>query len=80
LLGGWTGDAVAPEDADWAIGLAISEAVTAGVFRRAERLNPRTAKTWGSLAAPHSQAAKRHLDDAIRRLGAGGAGPRLRSE
>lgn len=34
---------------------AIAEGVRAGVFRRAERLNPRTAETWNSLAEPHSQ-------------------------
>lgn len=60
-------------EVDWAVKVAIEEAVRAGVFRRAERLNKTTRQVWGSLAAPHSQAAKRFLDDAMTRLGAGGA-------
>lgn len=64
---------------DWAIELAISEAVTAGVFRRAERTNPRSADTWASLAAPHSRRVGALLDDAMTRLDAGGVWPCSRS-
>jgi len=36
---------------------AIAEAVRAGVYRRAARLNPKAGKLWGDLAAPHSARA-----------------------
>lgn len=34
---------------------AIAEAIEAGVYRRAERLNPGTADTWNALAEPHTK-------------------------
>lgn len=62
------------QEVDYRIGLAIEEAVTAGVFRRAERLNPHSAEIWESLAAPHSQAVQRLLTDMLQRPDAGGVG------
>lgn len=67
------------EGVDWAVKAAIEEACTAGVYRRAERLNVKTSKTWAALAGPHSRRAKAHLDDAMLRLGVV-ARPRSRME
>lgn len=53
------------------IGSAISEAVRAGVFRRAGRLNPRHREIYDRMAAGHSKEAGRHLDAMLRRLGTG---------
>ena len=46
---------------------AISEAVKAGVFRRAARLNPGSARIWNALAEPHSRRVATILDDIIGR-------------
>lgn len=62
-------------EVDWAITLAIEEAITAGVYRRAARLNVETRRTWEALARPHSRAAKRLLDSAITRLDAASVEP-----
>lgn len=70
--------AVSAEEVDVGIGMAIDEAVLAGVFRRAARLNQRSAATWASLAAPHSQRAATHLADAMSRLGVTSARPSSR--
>lgn len=43
-----------------AIERAILEAARAGVFRRAERLNP-AAPIWGQLAEQHSKATSKIL-------------------
>lgn len=40
---------------------AIAEAVKAGIFRRAQRLNCASAETWAALAEPHSQKAAQIL-------------------
>lgn len=37
------------------VGLAIAEAVKAGVFRRAQRLNPGMANVWSEMADQHSR-------------------------
>lgn len=63
------------EEVDWAVGLAIEEAVKAGVFWRAARLNPLTRDVWEALAAPHSQKVTSLLDDAMTRLDPGGVRP-----
>jgi hypothetical protein len=34
---------------------AIDEAVKAGAYRAAERLNPSSARVWSALAEPHSR-------------------------
>ena len=64
---------MAPEreerDVDWAIALAINEAVMAGVYRRAQRLVPKSAATYGRLAAPYTQRAATLLGEACERLG-----------
>jgi hypothetical protein len=36
---------------------AICEGARAGVFRRAERLNPQSASVWGGLAERHTKNA-----------------------
>jgi hypothetical protein len=54
---------------------AIMEGARAGVYRRAARLNPKTAGTWQSFAELHSERAVALLCDAMTRLDAGGAGP-----
>lgn len=59
---------------DWFCEL-IKEAVDAGVYRKAARLNHRFADLYDRMAAPHSQRAAGLLDDAMNRLGAGNAGP-----
>lgn len=63
------------EEVDQAVVEAIEEAICAGVYRRAERLNPKTAKTWASFAELHSERVEALLADAMTRLGAEGAGP-----
>lgn len=53
----------------------IAEACKAGVFRRAERLNPKSAETWNFLAGLHSRrvaallanATGRHSGEAVAR-------------
>lgn len=44
------------------IELAIMEAVKAGVFRRAARLNPLSAGTWDALAVQYSKQGAAHLN------------------
>lgn len=60
---------------DLVLAAAINEAVKAGVFRRAARLNPKTAKTWQSFAELHSERVEALLGEFLDRSGAGGAGP-----
>lgn len=57
------------EEVDEGIRLAIEQAVTAGVFRRAERLLPHAAETYGRLAAPYSERATHLLAQVVERLG-----------
>ena len=68
------------EEPSGEIGLAITEGIKAGVFRRAQRLNPAQAATWGRLAERHTRAAEGYLDDMLNRLGAGNAGSCSREE
>lgn len=68
------------DGADQAIVQAIQEAVQAGVFRRAARHNPASARVWDTLAEPYSQRASNLLDLAIRKLGAEDAEPFARGE
>lgn len=49
-------------EVDQRIEEAIEEAVKAGVFRRAARLNSGSATTWNSLAEPHSRRVKALTD------------------
>ena len=56
------------------IAKAISEAVTAGVFWKAARLNHRSAPFWEGLARQHSQRGKALLTCAVRQFR--GDGPR----
>jgi hypothetical protein len=71
-------DAVGAEEVDEGVVLAIEAGISAGVFRRAERLNPGSAETWGRLAAPHSQRAATLLAESMKRLGVGSARPSSR--
>lgn len=48
---------------------AINEAVRAGVFRKAARLNTTHTGTWERLAAPHSARADQILAGICDRLG-----------
>lgn len=57
------------EGIDEAIGLAIEEAVKAGIFVRAGRLNPGYATIYMTLARHHSEAAAAYLRQAMNRLG-----------
>lgn len=43
---------------------AISEAVRAGVYRRAARYNPKTASVWDQCAKPHSSRVAALLEAA----------------
>lgn len=70
----------AADGIDHAIVEAIQEAVSSGIFRRAARLNPKSAEVWDTLAEPHSQRAAILLDSAIIRLGADASGPDARGE
>lgn len=63
------------ERADWTIELAITQAIKAGVFRRAERLSPNAAHVWGALARPHTEEASRLLARFYERSDAGGVRP-----
>ncbi len=65
---------------DFGIAEAIEEAVRAGVFRAAARLNPKSAPTWDRLAEPHTDRAATLLDGVMRRLGVEDAGPFARGE
>lgn len=49
--------AVRPEIAE-----ALTEAIKAGVFRRAARLNPKQAEVWHGIAEHHSALAKQLLE------------------
>jgi hypothetical protein len=46
---------------------AIEEAAQAGVYRRAERLNPGSADVWSALAEPHSRRVAALTDKATGR-------------
>jgi hypothetical protein len=61
---------------DAAIGRAIEEAVRAGVFWRAARLNPKARKTWEGFAELHHDEAAAALAIVASRVGAGDAGSR----
>ena len=54
---------------------AIAEAIRAGIYRQAERLNPDSADVWNALAEPHSRrvaalteivSGRRHSDAVTR--------------
>lgn len=66
------------EEVDPGIVEAIEEAVKAGVFWRAARWNPKTAKTWQSFADLHHERAATLLDGAMIRLAPGRARPGTR--
>lgn len=68
------------DGADQAIVQAIQEAVQAGVFRRAARHNPASARVWNTLAEPYSQRAATLLAVAMFRVGADASGPDARGE
>lgn len=70
----------AADGIDQGIVEAMRAAVTAGVFRRAARLNPKTAETWNRLAEIYSRMAATMLESAIHRLGADASGPDARGE
>lgn len=62
-------------EVDPAIAAAIDEAVKAGVFRRAAKLNPMQADIWNALGADHTSKAATLLYEAVRRIGASDARP-----
>lgn len=66
-------------DVDPAVAEAIIEAVKAGVFWNAARLNPKTRATWEQFAAVHHDRAGTLLAEAVDRLGADGSRPERRS-
>jgi hypothetical protein len=67
------------DDADPVMMMVIEEACRAGLYRRASRLNPRTARAWDGFGDLHSERVVTLLDEMLNRSGAGGAGPCSRS-
>lgn len=62
-------------EADARIVEAIEEGIRAGVYRRAARLNPKTARTWQSFADLHSERVQALLDEMLNGPDADVAGP-----
>jgi hypothetical protein len=75
LVSPTAGDAGCAVEVDRDVRDAIREGVEAGVYRRAQRLNPRTAGVWDEIARPHSERATTLLNEAMQRLGVGRTRP-----